>query len=132
MEFLSWMSIANKIFARRRVLSEWRRIDLVPLEEEARNSSRPASVVVQNVLAELRMDRRRGEAEILKVWNFLIDPVVTAHAQPVGIAKGTVFVDVDSSVWLDEIVRFRRKEILERLQHAFGKEMVGKISFRLG
>jgi hypothetical protein len=39
---------------------------------------------------------------------------------------------VDSSVWLDEIVRYRRHEILQRMQHAMGREMVKKISFRIG
>jgi predicted nucleic acid-binding Zn ribbon protein len=55
-----------------------------------------------------------------------------AHAQPAGFAKGTLFVNVDSSVWLNEIVRYRRQEILERLQTALGKTVVQKISFRVG
>jgi predicted nucleic acid-binding Zn ribbon protein len=84
------------------------------------------------VLTELRIDRRQAEAEIARVWNNLIDPRITAHAQPTGIHKGTLFVNVDSNVWLDEIVRYRRKEILDRLQHSFGKDVVTRISFRLG
>jgi len=84
------------------------------------------------VLAGLRMDRRRGEAEIVRVWNNLIDPTVTAHAQPTGLHKGTLFVTIDHSVWRDEIVRYRRREILDRLQHAFGREMIARISFRVG
>ena len=70
--------------------------------------------------------------EILKVWNNLMDPMVAQHAKPVGIAKGTLFVAVDSNVWLDEIVRYRRREILQRLRHAFGPDLIQKISFRVG
>jgi predicted nucleic acid-binding Zn ribbon protein len=84
------------------------------------------------VLADLRMDRRHAEAEVLKVWNNLLDPVITAHAQPTGLNKGTLFVTVDSSVWLSEIVRYRRKEILDRLQHSFSRDFITRISFRLG
>jgi len=84
------------------------------------------------VLSGLRMDVRQAETEILKVWNHQIDPTITAHAQPTGIRKGTLFVTIDSSVWLDEIVRYRRREILERLQNSFGREMIRRISFRLG
>jgi predicted nucleic acid-binding Zn ribbon protein len=62
----------------------------------------------------------------------LLDPVICAHAQPAGLAKGTLFVTVDSNAWLSEIVRYRRKEILDRLQHSFGRELIKKISFRLG
>jgi len=39
---------------------------------------------------------------------------------------------VDSNVWLAEIVRYRRKEILNRLQHSFGKNLIQRISFRVG
>jgi len=84
------------------------------------------------VFKELRMDRRQNEAEIVKVWNNLLDPLIVAHAQPTGIRKGTLFVTVDSNVWLSEIVRYRRKEILDRLQHSFGREFVARISFRVG
>jgi len=84
------------------------------------------------VLKELRIDKRRTEAEIVKVWNNLLDPVIIAHAQPTGLHKGTLYVSVDTSVWLSEIVRYRRKEILDRLQHSFGREFIARISFRVG
>ena len=80
----------------------------------------------------LKLEQRRAETEIVKVWNQTIDPAVSEHAQPSGIRKGTLFVSVDSSVWLDEIVRYRRHEILKRLQFAMGREMIQKISFRIG
>ncbi len=85
-----------------------------------------------SVLSGLRMEVRLAEAEVVKVWNNLIDPLIVAHAQPTGIRNGTVYVTVDSSVWLSEIVRYRRKEILDRLQHSFGREFIAKISYRVG
>ena len=85
-----------------------------------------------DVLAHLRIDRRQAEAEIVKVWNHLIDPAITAHAQPTGLRNGTLFVAVDSNVWLAEIVRYRRREIQERMSHSFGSEMIKRISFRVG
>lgn len=92
--------------------------------------ARSTESLVSKVLGELRLDRRRSEIEILKVWNHLLDPNIVAHAQPTGLHNGTLFVAVDSSVWLSEIVRYRRKEILERLQQTFGRELIVKISFR--
>ncbi len=84
------------------------------------------------LIKKLRLDQRQSEAEIAKVWKSLIDPTVTAHAQPTGIHKGTLFVTVDSNVWLSEIVRYRRHEILQRLQHSFGTKLIARISFRVG
>jgi predicted nucleic acid-binding Zn ribbon protein len=116
---------------RQRVLATWRGVDLEPLEK-AKSRARAAGDVMPLVLKGLRIDKRRAEAEVMKVWANLIDPGIVAHAQPTGLNKGTLFVSVDSSVWLDEIVRYRRREILDRLQHSFGSELIARISFRVG
>ena len=122
----------GKVTPRQRVFAQWRGIDLAPLERAQALRAQPASAVMPRVLSELRIDRRRAEAEVVKVWNDLLDPDIVAHAQPTGLNKGTLFVTVDSNVWLSEIVRYRRKEILDRLQHSFGRDFIVRISFRAG
>jgi predicted nucleic acid-binding Zn ribbon protein len=122
----------KKISARQKVLAQWRGVDLAPVEIAQTDRARDAGKVVAKVLTDLKMDSRRADIEIVKVWNSLIDPNLTAHAQPHNLHKGTLFVNVDSSAWLSEIVRYRRKEILDRLQHSFGKNLIQKISFRIG
>lgn len=117
---------------RQRVLAAWRGTDLSAEEITRSNRVKSAGAVMPGVLKDLRIDSRRAEVEIVKVWNSLIDPNIVAHAQPIGLRKGTLFVVVDSSVWLSEIVRYRRKEILDRLQHSFGRDIIGRISFRIG
>jgi predicted nucleic acid-binding Zn ribbon protein len=126
------MPSPHKINSRQRVLAQWRGIDLAPLETARAVRAQTARDLIPRLLKDLRLDVRQGEAEIVKVWNSLIDPVITAHAQPAGIRNGTLFVTVDSSAWLSEIVRYRRKEILDRLQHSFGRAVIQKISFRIG
>jgi len=121
-----------KTSARQRALAAWRGTDLSAAETARTNRVKSAGAVLPRVLADLKMDTRRAEAEVLKVWNHLIDPNIVAHAQPVGLHKGTLFVNVDSSVWLAEIVRYRRKEILTRLQHSFSRDLITRISFRIG
>jgi hypothetical protein len=118
--------------AQQRVLAQWRGADLTPLEIAQAVCARRAGDLLPKVLSGYRVEQRRGEVEIVKVWNNLIDPNITAHAQPVGLNKGTLFVNVDNNVWLSEIVRYKRKEILERLQHSFGREVIARISFRIG
>ena len=118
--------------ARQRALAELRGIDLAPLEVIRERLALPVGAVMPKVLGQLRIEQRQAEAEIVRVWNNLIDPTITVHAQPTSIARGTLFVTVDNSVWLDEIVRYRRKEILARLQHSFGRELIQRISFRVG
>ena len=122
----------GKVSPRQRVFAQWRGIDLAPLERAQALRAQPASAIMPRVLNELRIDSRRAEAEVVKVWNDLLDPTIVAHAQPTGLNKGTLFVTVDSNVWLSEIVRYRRKEILDRLQHSFGRDFIARISFRVG
>jgi len=122
----------RKTSARQKVLAQWRGVDLAPIEAAKAVRARDAGKVVSKVLSDLKMDSRRADIEIVKVWNSLIDPNITAHAQPHNLHKGTLFVNVDSSAWLSEIVRYRRKEILDRLQHSFGENLIQKISFRVG
>lgn len=122
----------GKASSRQRALAQWRGIDLAPLEKMQAMRVRQISGVLPKVLSELRIDSRRTEAEVTKVWNNLLDPTIVAHAQPTGLRKGTLFVAVDSNVWLSEIVRYRRKEILDRLQHSFSRDFITRISFRVG
>lgn len=118
--------------ARQRVLAQWRGLDVSPLERAQADRSQSLSNLLPGVLTELGLERKRAEAEVMRVWNTLLDPNLVAHAQPTGLAKGTLFVTVDSSVWLSEIVRYQRKEILARLQLCFGKDLITRISFRTG
>ena len=122
----------RKLSQRARVLAQWRGVDLSPLEKISTNRVRSAGDLLPRVLKEHKIENRRSDAEIVKVWNSAIDPNIVAHAQPVGLRKGTLYVNVDSSVWLSEIVRYRRKEILQRLQYSFGQDLILKISYRVG
>lgn len=126
------LSARIKLTPKQSVLAEWRRINLAEEEKAIARNAKPIADFIPHVLKGIGLERKQSELEILKVWNNLMDPTVAAHAKPVGIAKGTLFVSVDSSVWLDEIVRYRRREILQRLRHSFGPDIIQRISFRVG
>jgi predicted nucleic acid-binding Zn ribbon protein len=113
-------------------LAEWRGVDWSPLERAHQLAARATAQLVPAVVEKLGLERRRAETEIVRAWKTLIDPTLTAHAQPTGLRQGTLFVSVDSSVWLTEIVRYRQREILERLRSSFGPSLIKRISFRVG
>jgi hypothetical protein len=121
----------RKISARQKVLAQWRGVDLAPIEAARAVRARDAGKVVSKVLSDLKMDSRRADIEIVKVWNESVDPRVTSHAQPINLCKGTLFISVDSDVWKYEIIRYYRKEILKRMQYSFGLEKVKKLQFRV-
>ena len=118
--------------ARSRTIDQWRGRGFTSAETAWRSPAKSIEAILPGVLSHLRLEQRLDEAKIQTIWAQTLDPTLVAHAQPAGFAKGTLFVNVDSSVWLNEIVRYRRHEILERLQTALGKTVVQKISFRVG
>ena len=83
----------GKSSARQRILAQWRGVDLAPLEKARATTSKSAASVLPKVLGELRIDRRQAEAEIMKVWNSLIDPNVVKHAQPTGLNNAMLDYD---------------------------------------
>ena len=117
--------------AREQVLAAWTGADAKAFEK-TKLAAKPVHDVLGKVMPTLRLEQRRAEREIVQVWRDLMPPDIAAHAQPAGLNKGTLFVNVDSNVWLTEIVRFRQKEILERLQHSFGRQKIARLSLRLG
>jgi hypothetical protein len=122
----------NEHWARLQVLSDWRRQHLDGQEPVWHSEDRSASTILDGVLKKLRLEERLAESQLIQIWNKTLDPALTAHAQPVGLRNGTLFVNVSNHVWLSELVRYRREEVLERVQLACGKTAVQRISFRLG
>ena len=114
------------------ILAAWRGVDLTEEEKLRRYRPKTAASLTKNLIERLNLKQKESETEIPKVWASSIDPRVTAHAQPTGLRNGTLFVTVDNSVWLHEIIRYHRREILSRLQNSFGEKAIQKISFRLG
>jgi len=118
--------------AKQNALTDWRRVDYAPLQKAWDSAARPVGPIVSALVKELRLEQRHAETEIVKVWNRLLDPNIAAHAQPTGLRNGTLFVNVDSSVWLSELVRYRQREILERMQASFGSQVIRRLSLRVG
>ena len=117
--------------AKQRALAEWRRIDLRE-KEGAKPSVKSISDVLPKVVKQINLDKKQSDLEILKVWDHLLNPEITAHARPVNLVRGTLFVTVDNAAWHYQIIQYHRREILARLQMAFGPDLIQKISFRVG
>lgn len=113
-------------------MAAWRGVDLSDAEALRRYRPKTAASLTKGLVERLNLSQKQSDTEIPKVWASAIDPRITAHAQPTGLRNGTLFVTVDNNVWLHEIIRYHKREILSRLQTSFGKQKIQKISFRLG
>jgi predicted nucleic acid-binding Zn ribbon protein len=135
--FRSEESLGKKRFrarqsGRERALAQLRGWPWAEAENTRKITGTTAGDALKGVMKNLRIDQRLAETEVLKVWNSQMDPNIVKHAHPTGLRNGTLMVSVDNPVWHAEIVRYRRREILERLQNSFGRDVIARISFRIG
>jgi predicted nucleic acid-binding Zn ribbon protein len=64
-------------------------------------------------------------------WPALVGKAVAAHCRPGRLEKGELTVFVDSSVWLNELVRYSRQQLLSNLQAKFGRNEVRSVRVQL-
>jgi hypothetical protein len=122
----------SAVRARAKILAQWRGVDYAPLEVARAVNERAAAELLPKALADLRFEARRADAEIVKVWNTVMDPYVVGVAQPANLHKGTLYINVSNTTAQYDINRFHRAEILKRLQACFGREKIKKLFFRFG
>lgn len=117
-------------YARREVLRLWRHFDEDELKRNFSHASTPAQHLPE-LFKRYRLESQREQKELHYVWEHSMDPAILLHAHPENIVRGTLFVRVDSSSWLSEIVQFHSQDMLKRLQACLGAKTIQKISFKL-
>jgi predicted nucleic acid-binding Zn ribbon protein len=60
-------------------------------------------------------------------WVKLVGNTIAKHARPGRYENGMLIVFVDSSVWLNELKRYGKKEMLSKLQERFGARKMRKL-----
>lgn len=86
----------------------------------------PVGPVLGELLRGLGLAARLAEYRAVSAWAATVGPVVAAHAQATSIQDGVLFVEVDSSVWLQEL-GLLRESIIERLNAGLGSPCVRRI-----
>lgn len=112
------------------ILAQWRQEEPQSWEKQNIQGIKSIQDLVESVTDKFQLEKKRNDSEVFLVWKEVIEPRIAEHAKPVGLRNGTLFVVVDSPVWLEEIVRFHRASILKSIQSAFSASEIKKISFR--
>lgn len=92
----------------------------------------PLSEILPKVIAKLGLSQKVKEIEIVKDWADIVGKAVANHCKPVTLDRGCLTVNVDSSPWLNELERYSKKKILEKVQERLGVKSVRRIRFRIG
>ncbi|MCD6353435.1 MAG: DUF721 domain-containing protein, partial [Proteobacteria bacterium] len=68
---------------------------------------------------------------IIKIWQDAVGPRIARHSQPKRLQNNTLWVEVDSSVWMQQL-HFMEEKMKEKLNQMMGASMIEKIRFKLG
>jgi predicted nucleic acid-binding Zn ribbon protein len=116
---------------RAQVLREWR-----PFHGDAdaagSRAVNPTSNLVPLVMKKLGLEQRLQQSQVFYLWATIVGTDIARHAQPVSLRNNLLVVAVDHPVWLQELSRYHKPLILQKVQERVGKKAVRDICFRIG
>ena len=114
-----------------RVLREWHQL---PTREPFTpgKSATAMDALVPSVMKGLGLEKRLQESQVFYLWQQIVGADVAHHAQPVSLRNGILVVAVDHPIWLQELQRFHKTLLLQKVQERVGKKAIRDIFFRIG
>jgi predicted nucleic acid-binding Zn ribbon protein len=116
---------------RAQVLREWRPSYAGPDAHGPKPAS-PTNLLVPMVMKKLGLEQRLQQSQVFYLWAEIVGSDVARHAQPVSLRNGQLVVAVDHPGWLQELSRYHKPLILQKIQTCVGKKAVHDICFRIG
>ena len=86
--------------------------------------------LIRQLLRRPGLDRRLEEYRAVGLWPEVVGPMIAAQSRAVEVREGTLFVHVDSNVWMQEL-GILRDEIVTRLNARLGAPHVRTIILSL-
>ena len=94
---------------------------------------RPQAVgsLLDGVLGDLGLESARTSFRVGQIWRDAVGPEVARHARPIGLRGQTLEVEVDTSVWCQQL-QLRHLDLLAALRRELGDEAPQALHFRVG
>ncbi|PMQ02135.1 MAG: hypothetical protein CBR30_00290 [Dictyoglomus sp. NZ13-RE01] len=89
---------------------------------------KPISNELWNVFSYFKLDEKLREHLLIEKWDEVVGNVLSQHTNPKSIRNGILFVDVDSSIWAQELSLLKHK-IIEDLNNIFSSNIIKDIMF---
>jgi len=87
--------------------------------------------ILNNVLKTCRSD---CDVELSKIWNLwesAVGDVIAKNTKPEAFKGKLLLVHVNSPPWMHQL-QFLKKDIIKKVNHVLGKELVQDIRFKIG
>jgi len=87
--------------------------------------------ILQGILKKHNINIASEEQHLLEVWYKAVGPQISAQTRPDKLRRNTLFVKVSSSVWMQQLHNLK-SDIIEKVNHLMGKELVRNIHYSIG
>lgn len=91
----------------------------------------PLGNIICRVLNTCRPEADQALVGAWNLWDDAVGPAIAANAQPAAFRGKILIVHVSSSTWIHHL-QFLKKDILAKLNAAFGQDRVAEIKFKIG
>jgi len=91
----------------------------------------PIGKILADVLRDLGLSNKLTEQRAVVEWADIVGRKVAEHARAYKVDGGRLFVEVDSSVWSQELTMMKRN-ILRQINDRIGRNTIDNIHFVLG
>ena len=91
----------------------------------------PIGKILSDVVRNLGIAKKLSEQRAVVEWPEIVGREVAGHARAIRVEGGKLFVEVDSSVWSQEL-SFMKRNILREINDRIGRKAVDNIHFVLG
>lgn len=116
---------------RAKVLREWR-----PFADPDAILNKPRAAPLQrlipSVMKHLGLEQRLQQSQVYTLWSQIVGPDIAKHAQPVALRNQILYISVDHPVWLQELKRYHKALLLQKIQNTIGPRAVKDLNFRIG
>ncbi len=102
-----------------------------PLPPRAPTEEHAVGAILPGVLAELGLADDHWREQLAAEWASTVGPAIGAHTRPGRYRDGFLTVFVDSSVWLNELLRFGQAPLLAKLQARYGTARIKDLRLQL-
>lgn len=90
----------------------------------------PINDILRKVLRELGLEKKFQEYQVVASWEDIVGEKVADHTFAYDYDNKLLFVKVDSSVWLQQLVLLKI-DFIKKLNKKFGRKIVKDIIFKI-
>jgi predicted nucleic acid-binding Zn ribbon protein len=114
---------------RKQVLSEWQPWAAPdPVGKTGAGMDRLVPTVMKN----FGLEQRLQQSQVFFLWPQIVGTDIARHAQPVRLQNGLLVIAVDHPVWLQELSRFHKPLLLQKVRERIGAKAIRDLVFRIG